>query len=103
MRCEYRNGHFREAAEWAEKSTSSERKEAQGHAYGVLAMACVQLGKKDETRTAIAKGEELAPAVMPARVVEDTVDVWLACLFARVQLDEAITLPNERSPAFQKP
>jgi hypothetical protein len=36
---EYRQGHFNEAAEWAQKSIGSGRKEAQGHAYGVLAMA----------------------------------------------------------------
>jgi serine/threonine protein kinase/Tfp pilus assembly protein PilF len=92
---EYRQGHFSEAAEWAEKSIGSRRKEAQGHAYGVLAMADSQLGKKDEARATIAKGEELAPPVMPTRVAQDTGDAWLAWLFARVQLEEAITLVSD--------
>jgi tetratricopeptide (TPR) repeat protein len=86
---EYRLGHFNAAAEWAKKSVDSRRKEAQGHAYGVLAMAYWQLGRKDEARAMFANGEKLAPPVMPARVVQDTKDAWLAWLFARIQLDEA--------------
>jgi len=89
---EYRLGHFREAAEWARKSVDSPRKEAQEHAYGVLAMADWQLGRKDEARAMLAQGETLAPRIMPASVVEDMGDAWLAWLFARIQLDEATAL-----------
>jgi serine/threonine protein kinase/tetratricopeptide (TPR) repeat protein len=100
---EYRQGHFRDAAEWAQKAIGSQRKEAQGHAYGILAMAYSQLGEKDEARAAIAKGEELAPSMMPAHVAEDTGDDWLAWLFARVQLDEAIALVSGIPPGITKP
>jgi hypothetical protein len=89
---EYRLGHFREAAEWARKSVDGPRKEAQEHAYGVLAMADWQLGRKDEARAMLAQGEKLAPRIMPASVTEDTGDAWLQWLFARIQLDEATAL-----------
>src|SRR4030095_8538123 len=95
---EYRQGHFNEAAEWAQKSIGSGSEEAQGHAYGVLAMADWQLGKKDEARGMIANGEKLAPTVMPASVAEDMGDAWLAWLYARIQLDEATALIGPASP-----
>ncbi|HXJ58648.1 MAG TPA: serine/threonine protein kinase, partial [Verrucomicrobiae bacterium] len=96
---EYRLGHFNDAAEWAGRSVDSRRKAAQGPAYGVLAMAYWQLGKQDEARAMIAKGNALAPPDMPARVAEDTGDAWLAWLFARIQLEEATALMKAGSPA----
>jgi tetratricopeptide (TPR) repeat protein len=96
---EYRLGHFKEAAEWAKRSIDSRRKEAQGPAYGVLAMANWRLGRKDEARAVLAQGELLAPRIMPTRVTEDTGDAWLAWLFARIQLEEATALVNPGSPS----
>jgi hypothetical protein len=96
---EYRLGHFAQAAEWAQKSLNSPRKDAHPHAYGVLALADWQLGKKDDARAMLAAGEKLAPRVMPAPVAEDPGTAWLVWLFARVQLDEAKGLINSASPA----
>ncbi len=89
---EYRQGHFIEAAGWAQKTVDNPRLDAHGHAYAVLAMADWQLGKKDEARAVLAKGELLAPVDLPAHEAEDPGNAWMAWLFARVSLDEADVL-----------
>jgi serine/threonine protein kinase/Tfp pilus assembly protein PilF len=89
---EYRQGHFVEAAEWAQKSVDSPSWEAHAHALAVLAMADWQLGKKDEARASLTKGIVLAPVILPATVAASPGNEWLAWLFARVQLDEAAEL-----------
>ncbi|MEJ0091731.1 MAG: serine/threonine-protein kinase [Limisphaerales bacterium] len=96
---EYRLGHFAQAAEWVQKAINSPRKDAHPHAYGILALAFWQLGKKDDARAMFAAGEKLAPRVMPASVAEDPGTAWLVWLFARIQLDEAEALVNPPSPA----
>jgi tetratricopeptide (TPR) repeat protein len=96
---EYRQGHFAEAVKWAKKSVDGPRIDAHGHAYAVLAMADWQLGKKDEARAMLAKGDVLAPPMMPARITEDPTNAWLAWLYARIQLDEATALVE--SPVAQ--
>jgi hypothetical protein len=88
---EYRLGHFSEAAQWAQKSVESTRY-ANWHACGVLAMADWQLGKKDDARAMLARGEKLAPRIMPASVAQNPGNDWLAWLYARIQLDEATAL-----------
>jgi hypothetical protein len=40
----------------------------------------------------LAKGNEEAPATLPANIAEDPGNAWLAWLFARIQLDEAAAL-----------
>jgi serine/threonine protein kinase len=94
---EYRLGHFDSAAEWAQKALNSPRKDAHPHAYGVLALADWKLGKKDEARSMLAAGENVAPRVMPAYAAEDPGTAWLVWLFARIQLDEAEALINPAS------
>jgi tetratricopeptide (TPR) repeat protein len=89
---EYREGHFAEAATWAQKSIDSPRVDAHAHAYGVLALADWRLGKQDQARAALAEGDTLAPIILPAQEVEDPGNAWLVWLFARVQLDEAAAL-----------
>jgi serine/threonine protein kinase len=89
---EYRRGHFAEAVKWAQKSVESPSIDAHGHAYAVLAMADWQLGKKDEARAMLAKGNTLAPPLMPVSIAEDPTYPWLAWLYARIQLDEATAL-----------
>jgi serine/threonine protein kinase len=89
---EYRQGHFAEAVQWAQKSVESPRIDAHGHAYAVLAMANWQLGKQDDARAMLAKGDTLAPRMMPIRIAEDPTTAWLAWLYARIQLDEATAL-----------
>ncbi len=89
---EYRRGHYAEAAEWAKKPLKIARIFVHGHAYAVLAMAHWQLGKKDEARMLLAKGDTLAPPIMPLSIAEDPGNAWLAWLYARIQLDEANAL-----------
>ena len=94
--CEYRQGHYDEAVNWIQKSLQSPHIAAWGHAYAILAMADWQLGKPDEARKMLAKGDELAPAIMPKSVAEDPQGAWIAWLYARIQLDEAGTLIQTR-------
>ncbi len=89
---EYRQGHFAEAAEWAQKPLNIPGIAAHGQAYAVLAMADWQLGQKDEARAMLASGDKLAPNVLPARDAEDPGNAWQAWLYARVTLDEATAL-----------
>ena len=93
--CEYRHGHFfAGAVEWAQKPLQVPGIYVHGHSYAILAMADWQLGKKDEARAMLAKGNGLDPEIMPTRVVEDPSNAWVAWLFARIQLDEAAALIN---------
>lgn len=99
---EYRLGHFADAAQWAQKSIDSSRKDAHPHAYGILALADWNLGKKDEARAVLATGESLAPREMPAHVADDAGSAWLVWLFARIQLEEAEALINPATAAASK-
>jgi len=96
---EYRLGHFAQAADWAQKSLNSSRKDAYPHAYGVLALADWKLGKKADARAMLAAGEALAPRTMPASVAQDPGTAWLVWLYARIQLEEAEALINPTSQA----
>ena len=82
----YRSENFAEAIAWGEKAANSPARFAQAKAYGVLAMAHWQLGQKDEARTALAKGDALAPQA------DDLGESWVAWLMARISLDEATKL-----------
>ena len=89
---EYRQGHYADAVEWAQKPLGVSRNSAHGPAYAVLAMAYWRLEKKDEARAMLAKGETLAPLTLPVIIAEDPGNRWLAWLYARIQLDEATAL-----------
>jgi tetratricopeptide (TPR) repeat protein len=89
---EYRAGEFNGAVGWAQRAAQSARIDAHGHAYAVLALAYWRLGEKQKARDMLAKGEALAPSVMPPKVAEDPGEAWLAWLYPRVTLDEAVAL-----------
>jgi len=90
----YRLGHFREAIDWAEQAANSPAAEAQAKAkaFAIVALANWQLGQKDAARTALSKGDSLAPAIQPARDDRDLGESWVAWLIARISLDEATAL-----------
>jgi len=90
--CEYRQGHYAEAVEWAQKPLNIPGIYVHGHSYAVLAMAYWRLGEKENARAMLAKGNTLQPGIMPASIAEDPGSAWLAWLFARIQLDEATAL-----------
>ncbi len=89
---EYRQGHYAEAVEWAQKPLKVPGVAAHGHAYGVLALAYWGLEKKEEARAMLAKGNQLAPRIMPTGIAGEPGSGWLAWLYARIQLDEATAL-----------
>lgn len=99
---EYRQGHYAEAVEWAQKPLKIPGIYVHGHAYAVLAMAYWQLGEKDEARAMLAKGNTLDPRTMPVSVAEDPGNAWLAWLYARIQLDEAVALVESPAAAQEK-
>jgi len=90
--CKYRQGHYAEAVEWAQKPLKIPGIYVHGHSYAVLAMAYWRLGEKENARAVLAKGDTLEPGIMPASIAEDPGSAWLAWLFARIQLDEATAL-----------
>jgi tetratricopeptide (TPR) repeat protein len=100
---EYRRGQYDQAIQWAQQPLKIPGNLSNGHAYAVLAMANWQLGKKDEARTALARGEEVAPRSIPASIAEDPGDAWQAWLFARVQLDEANALIQPKDQILTTP
>jgi serine/threonine protein kinase len=90
--CEYRLGHYAEAYQWIQKSLQAPGLPLQGHAYGVLAMIDWRLGKTGEAQEMLAKGNALAPLVMPDAIAAGPGDHWLHWIYARIQLDEATAL-----------
>jgi serine/threonine protein kinase/Tfp pilus assembly protein PilF len=105
---EYRQGHFDEAIEWGRKPLQSAQTHSHSHAYGVLSLAYARLGRLDEARTMLSKGEAMAPRIMPQSIAVDPGpgDAWLAWLFARVWLDEASSFLDGTGPpenSVQKP
>ena len=99
----YRQERFREAIEWAAKTTNSNQIYANAQACAVLAMAHWQLGQKDEARAQLAKGDTLAPNIATRRDDPEIGDSWVAWLFARIQLDEATALIQPAAPAENLP
>ena len=89
---EYRQGHYDRAIEWAQQPLKIPVTFSHGQAHAVLAMADWRLGKLDEARTMLVRGEDEAPRSMPASIAEDPGNAWQAWLFARIQLDEATAL-----------
>lgn len=104
---EYRQGHYQEAIEWAQKPLEISGLHMYGHSYAVLAMAYWQFGRKDEARAMLANAESWAPSVMPQQIAEDPSNAWHSWLFARIELDEANALiqaasTNQAESALQK-
>jgi Tfp pilus assembly protein PilF len=89
---EYRQGHYAEAAEWAQRSIASPRVEPHGQAYAVLAMAKWRMGEQETARVMLAKGNNVAPQVLPAHDAEAPGQAWVAWVFSRIFLEEAAAL-----------
>jgi hypothetical protein len=95
---EYRQGHFPDAAEWAQAALKrSDVAYLQAYAYAVLAMADWQLGEKGAAREMLAKGNTLTPNIFPGREAEDKGAAWSGWIFARISLDEATALVESRN------
>jgi serine/threonine protein kinase/tetratricopeptide (TPR) repeat protein len=89
---EYRQGHFTQAADWAQRTVKTTAIYAQGQAYAVLAMADWRLGQKDQARLMLGLGNTVAARIYPVRYEEDPLNTWAAWLFGRISLDEASAL-----------
>jgi eukaryotic-like serine/threonine-protein kinase len=87
----YRLGNFAEAIAWGEKAANSPAGFAQAKAYAVLAMAHWQQGQKDQALAALTSGDALAHRA------EDLGESWVAWLMARISLDEATTLIQNKN------
>jgi len=87
----YRLGNFAEAIAWGEEAANSPAGVAQAKAYAILAMAHWQLGQKDQALAALTNGDALAHRA------EDLGESWVAWLMARISLDEATTLIQNKN------
>jgi eukaryotic-like serine/threonine-protein kinase len=99
---DYRQGRFKEAAEWAQKASESPLTCAQAKGCAILAMADWQLGQKDAARAMLAKGDALAVGIFSVRDPGELREGWVAWLHARVSLDEAgaLIMPEATSGRF---
>jgi hypothetical protein len=100
---EYRQGHYSDAVQWGQEALSWPRNAVHPYASAILAMAYWKMGKKEEARAMLAKGDLLAPREMPASVAENSGDSWLAWLYARIHLDEASALIQPASATDNNP
>ncbi|EEF63001.1 serine/threonine-protein kinase [Pedosphaera parvula] len=92
---EYRQGHFANAIECAQKSLKGpEYLYAQAEAYPVLAMAHFQVKQNDAAKAALAKGLELMQDQLPKRGCDDLGDDWQGWIFSQVLMNEATSLIN---------
>jgi tetratricopeptide (TPR) repeat protein len=89
---EYRQGRFLQAVEWADKALKSSEVFARAKGCAVMAMAQWQLGKHDAARAILAQGNALAQTISPGNHSVDLGGAWVGWLFARISLDEAMTL-----------
>lgn len=101
---QYRLGRFAEAIAWARLPLASTRIQAQAPAYAVLALAHWQQGQPEEARSALQKGESLAPPLTDHPRRDDLGAEWLAWVYGRILLNEAQRLipsvpGSSRSPA----
>jgi serine/threonine protein kinase/tetratricopeptide (TPR) repeat protein len=100
---EYRQGQYDQAIKWAEQPLKIPGNSSHGQAYAVLALADWRLGKLDEARTMLARGEEAAPRSLPSSIAEDPGNAWQAWLFARIQLAEAAALIQPKGQTSTAP
>jgi serine/threonine protein kinase len=94
---DYRQGHFTEATEWAEKGMNGSDLFTRAEGAATLAMAQWQLSQKERARYTLNQGNKLVPEILRAHDV-DLGDRWINWLTARILLDEArqlISLPAE--------
>jgi serine/threonine protein kinase len=96
---QYRQGHFAEAADWAEKAltNSTEMGDTSGYsgvaqADAILAMAQQQLNQADAARETLKKGQQILDTKMPKTESGDLGVDWPDWVTARVLLREATGL-----------
>ncbi|HXJ60719.1 MAG TPA: tetratricopeptide repeat protein [Verrucomicrobiae bacterium] len=88
---EYRQGHFANAIEWAQKALAKAGEDLSRDVvtYIVLAMAQHQLKQTDESRANLAKGLQLADAKLPKLITGDLGDGWDDVVLAWTLMREA--------------
>jgi hypothetical protein len=90
---EYRQGHWTNAAEWAERALANLGvNERDAEAYLVLAMAKHNLNLPDDARSALAKAVEIVETKLPKVETGDIGDLWGDWIIAHVLLKEATVL-----------
>jgi len=98
----YRLKRYTDAVMWAEKAQDNTPPYHNAFVYAILAMAQWQLGAPAEAQATLAKGESLAPSLMPKLATGKVNESWVAWLTSRIVLDEAKALiqphPSRRNP-----
>ncbi|MCK6500607.1 MAG: tetratricopeptide repeat protein, partial [Nitrospira sp.] len=86
---QFRLGRDVAALDLATKVLESSRTFTHGQACAIAAMAHWRLGNRDAAHAMLAKGQSLAPPILPQRDGDDPDRAWLAWIFSRVSLEEA--------------
>jgi tetratricopeptide (TPR) repeat protein len=97
---EYRQGHFAESIDWAQKVVQSSQLYAKAQVYSVLAMAQWRLGHTETARSTLAEADRSIKHISGARNDQGE---WLALIFARLWLEEANQLINSEKDQSKLP
>jgi serine/threonine protein kinase/tetratricopeptide (TPR) repeat protein len=97
---EYRQQHFADAAEWAQKAIESTFPYSRAGGYAVLAMAQYHLKESGNARDSLAKAAEVASSKLPAIEGGDLGEDWRDWIIVHAVMDEARNL-IEGTPASQ--
>jgi tetratricopeptide (TPR) repeat protein len=102
---EYRQGHFAEAADWAQKTLASQGDpfERDACAYLVLAMAQMQLKQDGAARIALGKAREIVDGKIPKLDGDDLGALWVDVIIANILMREANELIRERAEPVTDP
>ena len=94
---QYRLANFPESTAWADKTLKSSNRHADGPACAVMAMARWRASDTNAARVAFETGERMEPSAIAAGDLEDPGRGWLAWLYSRICLEEAIALFTGKS------
>ncbi len=102
---EYRQGHFAEAADWAQKTLVSQGNpfERDAAAYLVLALAQKQLKQEASARIALGKAREIVDGKIPKLNGDDLGPYWVDVIIANTLLREARTMIKANSEPVTDP
>jgi serine/threonine protein kinase len=95
---QYRQGHFTEALEWAERAVKYPLPYPEAGSYAILAMAKHQLNQKDAAEVALAKCVQLIQTKLPKLADGDLDGGWRDWIVLQALLVEATALVKNEMP-----
>ena len=89
---EYRQGHFEDAVEWAERAATNPFPYSQAEAYAILAMSEYQLKQVAIARATLVKGDTVVAEHLPKLGIQRLGYDWRDWIIVHSLLDEARSL-----------